>query len=99
MSRRRISQGGNRRILLLALLLVILPTSICHQALGIGSIRLSDGTLIPATTNSTNTTCDYPGIFGSYQTTCIPVTHEGRLVGTSGPPICYKETCEAEIGR
>ncbi len=48
---------------------------------------------------SGNTTCDYPDLFGSqYSGHCLPVTHEGRLVGITGPTICHKGTCEAVIG-
>jgi hypothetical protein len=46
---------------------------------------------------SGNTTCDYPDIYGKGP--CLPVTHEGRLVGTTGPTECHKETCEAVIGQ
>jgi len=48
---------------------------------------------------SGNTTCDYPDIFGSeFSGHCLPVTHEGRAVGTTGPTECHGETCEAVIG-
>jgi hypothetical protein len=48
---------------------------------------------------SGNTTCDYPDIFGSeFSGHCLPVTHEGRAVGTTGPTECQGETCEAVIG-
>jgi hypothetical protein len=46
---------------------------------------------------SGNTTCDYPDVFGSeYSGQCLPVTHEGRLVATSGPGHCYNNgTCDS----